>query len=290
MNSAQFNIWPELAIDLNRSVMFNSLAEARDMLEIYTYYYRQQSSELQAQNTQTVELNPNHPVGSVVTIVSPDAVALRDTALSLLACWSTSLDNFLSNHGDSLSERERRGAAILQLRKIDCFVALDVLPPAGVIEADDNVQWDKYCPLFEQMVALGETIIALSSSSSISPSTYSLSSKTFSLDLGIIAAMFNVAARCRDPYIRRRAVRVLRSSTVQEGVWNSVVVATIAEKWIEIEEEGLGVVASCADIPAVARLTNILPVFDVDQPSALVYFSHSSIIDPGMARREILKW
>ncbi|KAJ5976299.1 hypothetical protein N7481_010006 [Penicillium waksmanii] len=295
IRSDQFNIWPELAIDLDRPVGFDSLADAREMLEIYTYWYRQQDAQrislMEKLKTQNPEI-----IADSITNLTRDAVALRDTGLSLLERWSTALDEFLHRRGASLSTRERRGAAILQLRKIDCFVALNAQPLVPELEAENSSSytWDKFCPFFEQMVVLGESINDIYSSPSSSPSSsissYPSSSKTFSLDFGIIASMFNVAAHCRDPYIRRRAVSVLRSSTVQEGVWNSVAIAAIAAKWVEIEEEGLKGVTSCADIPAAARLAQFLPVFDVDQPSAQVYFSHSLILDPANVRREVLQW
>jgi hypothetical protein len=223
-----------------------------------------------------------------------DAIILRNTGLSLLERWSTALEEFLDKRSASLSTRERRGAAILQLRKLDCFVALHAQPLVRELEAKNIFAWDEFCPYFKQMVALGESINESHSSPQSSPSSsvssYRSSSKTFSLDFGIIASMFNVAAHCRDPYTRRRAVSVLRSSTVQEGVWNSVAIAAIAAKWVEIEEEGLEAVTSCADIPAAARIAHCMPFFDEEQPNAQVYFSHSLVFDPENSRREMLQW
>lgn len=297
MNSIEFSIWPNISIDLDQPVVFKSLTEAREMLEVYTYHYRQHSSELTIRNTQ---LNPQHSDSSAVpiTVVTNDAVVLRDTALALLARWSTALDQFLESRGDSLSERERRGAATLKLRELDSFLALNAHPSEGNLMTDEQSVWDKFCPTFEHMVALGESISASysSSSSTASPSSLPLSprsmqsTQTFSLDNGLLSCIFNVATHCRDPFLRRRAIHVLRNSTIQEGVWNSAVMASIAEKWVEIEEEGLGTIRSCADVPVAARLMEILPVFDIDHPSALVYFSHSPLFDLGTVRREIVKW
>ncbi|KAJ6017114.1 hypothetical protein N7451_000493 [Penicillium sp. IBT 35674x] len=271
--AAGFDLWPDLAIDLSEPAVFHSLADAREMLEVYTYYYRQHSTQLRNISTQK---GSNH--------VAPASTVLRDTSLSLLSQWATGLNEFLHKRGASLTARERRGAAVLQLRKLECFVMLDSLRPQDELDPGDNIWLDRYCSSFEQMVTLGESIVEFSSS--LPPS----SPNTFSLDLSIISAMFNVATQCRDPHIRRRAVRVLRTAAVQEGVWNSHFVANIAEKWIEIEEEGLGAVTSYEDVPASARLSQFLPVFDLDQPSALIYFSHSSTMDPMTVRREIIQW
>ncbi|KAL4885440.1 hypothetical protein BJY04DRAFT_134465 [Aspergillus karnatakaensis] len=290
--AASFNLWPELAINLNQPVVFNSLAEAREMLELYTYYYRQRSTELQNKLSQTESLNMalSSPLNSDLVTANPSAIMLRNTTLSLLARWSTALDVFLRERGDSLTSREKRGAAVLKLRRLDSFLALDVLQfqvEGGMETATDHLRWDNYYPLFEQMVTQGEVILQFSAEDTASPSSTPKSTpQTFSLDLGIIGSMFNVAARCRDPYIRRRAVAVLRAAGVQEGVWNSVVVASIAERWMVIEEEGLTFVHSCADIPAAARLAHFRPVFDLDQPSALVYFVYGD----GVVRREVVTW
>lgn len=281
------NLWPESVINLDRPIVFHSLAEAREMLEIYTHYHRQRSTELQGKYKQAKQIN----------VASLSAVALRDISLSLLRRWSGALNAFLHKHSASLTDCERRGAAQLQLRQIDSFIALDVTQTTGEAEPDDQIRWDRYNSVFEQMVALGESIneyshssassfLSSSSSSGMPPS----SPTTFSLDLGIVGVMFNVATRCRDPHIRRRAICVLRAAAVQEGIWNSVVVAAIAEKWIEIEEEGLGVVASCADVPSAARLSHVLPMFDVAQCSAQLFFSHPPQWDSGGVRREVLQW
>ncbi|PYH97889.1 hypothetical protein BO71DRAFT_317559 [Aspergillus ellipticus CBS 707.79] len=273
--AARSNIWPQLVIDLDQPIIFNSLADARETLEIYTFYYRQHTTEPSPTPT-TPPSTPSPPL-------NPAAVTLRDTCLILLSRWSTALETFLRDRTTTLTPRERRATALLQLRKIDCVVALDSLQAAGEAEAGNRVQWDEYCSLFEQMVALGESIIE-------SPAREM--KQTFSLDLGIIPTMFNVAIRCRDPFIRRRAVNVLRASAVQEGVWNSGVVAAVAEKWIEIEEEGLGEVVSCADVPDSARLADCLPVFDAERPTAVVYFKREAPFyeEYGGVRREVFTW
>lgn len=296
MSAARANIWPELVIELDRPIVFHSLADARETLEIYTYYYRQRNMGLQHERTKAEQHSPFSESIELVNGLNHAAVALRDVSISLLDRWSTALDDFLHERSAPLTDRERRGLAVLQLRKIDCLISLDIFEPAGQAEAGDNVDWDKYCGLFAEMVTLGESIVGFSpilspfhpsDAASFPPSS---TPKTFSLDLGIIAAMFNVAVRCRDPHIRRRAVRVLRTSAVQEGVWNSAVVAAIADKWIEIEEEGLDIVASCADVPAVVRVSDFLPVFDGEEPTALVYYRHSAAFDAGGVRKEVFRW
>ncbi|OJJ51783.1 hypothetical protein ASPZODRAFT_12590 [Penicilliopsis zonata CBS 506.65] len=280
MNGSNFsNLWPELVIDLSRPVVFHSLAEAREMLELYTYHYRVHNTNLQ-NDKKGGSGSGLHPPSCAV---SP--ATLRDTSLALLAKWSVALDVFLRQRGESLTDRDRRGAMVLQMRKIDCYIALDILRESDDLSDAtdaDQVKWDRYCPLFDQMVQIGESIVLLSTTATTESGT------SFSLDLGITGCMFNAAARCRDPAIRRRAVQVLRAAAVQEGVWNSRVVAEMAQQWIAIEEEGLVLSPhTCADVPSCARLTHFYPMFDADRRSAMVYFcSHG--LDAG--REVLLQW
>ncbi|KAL8358241.1 hypothetical protein RB601_009584 [Gaeumannomyces tritici] len=60
---------------------------------------------------------------------------------------------------------------------------------------------------------------------------------SFSADLGIVPPLYVVAAKSRDPIIRRRAIQLLRSSARREGMWDSELVAQIGIWLVEIEEE-----------------------------------------------------
>ena len=48
----------------------------------------------------------------------------------------------------------------------------------------------------------------------------------------------------------------------QEGIWNSVLTARVAERLIGIEEAGLGIVTCVADVPDWARISNVDVKFD----------------------------
>ncbi|KAL1839196.1 hypothetical protein VTJ49DRAFT_1785 [Mycothermus thermophilus] len=62
---------------------------------------------------------------------------------------------------------------------------------------------------------------------------------SFSADLGIVPPLYVVATKCRDPRLRRQAIRLLRSSARREGMWDSELTARIAMWIAEVEEEGL---------------------------------------------------
>jgi hypothetical protein len=61
----------------------------------------------------------------------------------------------------------------------------------------------------------------------------------FNLNMGLIVPLYFVAGKCRMHSVRRKAIELLRVRERQEGVSNSFMAAKVAERLVEIEEEGL---------------------------------------------------
>jgi hypothetical protein len=174
--------------------------------------------------------------------------------------WTTAFDAFLKTHADTLTELDRKGVAMLQIQRKIGFMSLQLSRTIF----DDQTLWDQFLPLFNQIVTLAAEILEVGSRSRRYP--------TFSLDMGIVGPLYEVASRCRDPAIRRRAISLLKSRCMQEGVWNSILTAKVAERVVEIEEAGLGVVTSCSDVPDWARLSFVTPVFDSSGRKAVLKY------------------
>jgi len=88
--------------------------------------------------------------------------------------------------------------------------------------------------------------------------------RLFSLDMNIVAFLYAVSHKCRDPLVRRKAVARLKSHPRKEGIWDSVLTARVAERLISIEEEGLGEVTCCQDVPDWARISAVDVQFDLE--------------------------
>jgi hypothetical protein len=108
----------------------------------------------------------------------------------------------------------------------------------------------------------------------------------FSLDLGFVTPVFFCAIRCRDPHLRRRAIRVLGSHLRQEGIWESTVAAAIATRWMQLEEEGLGEIKSAEQIPEAKRIAVLDTQVNVEQSTARLRFTTSTSL---LARDEEYK-
>ena len=174
--------------------------------------------------------------------------------------WSAAFDVFINSHGSLLEESGQKGVAMLKIQQEIGFLSLQL----GRTYFDDQTLWDQFLPLFNQIVSLAAEILDFGSKSRRYP--------TFSLDMGVVGPLYEVASRCRDPVIRRKAISLMKSRCMQEGVWNSILTAKVAERLVEIEEDGLDEVKSCHDVPDWARLSFVAPVFDPAGRRAVVKF------------------
>lgn len=104
---------------------------------------------------------------------------------------------------------------------VGIMVDLDLLKP----EED----YDRHMPAFKAIVDRAESQLKGSGSGApVRP--------LFSLTTAYVGPLYMVAARCRNSNIRHRALSLLRSCQRREGMWDSKVVAGIAEKIIALEE------------------------------------------------------
>ncbi|KAF8850074.1 hypothetical protein BDZ45DRAFT_633415 [Acephala macrosclerotiorum] len=171
----------------------------------------------------------------------------QNESLAIIDSWSASFESFLSIHCSKFSENERKGAGMLQILRDVGYTSLKIERS----RFDDQMVWDEFCPMYEKIVNLAADI--LESNAGI---------PQFTLDMGVIGPLYEVTARCRDPFVRRKAIALWKSAQLQEGIWNSFLTATVAEKVVQIEEAGLGEVRCCADVPDSARISNVDPNFD----------------------------
>lgn len=71
---------------------------------------------------------------------------------------------------------------------------------------------------------------------------YSTSAKrvsfSFTSSPEIVPVLFEIATRTSDPCLRQKAVQLLRSSGRREGVWDGCVAARLAEKIVQLKQQG----------------------------------------------------
>jgi hypothetical protein len=175
--------------------------------------------------------------------------------------WSSALDAYLLSRGGILTIEEEDGLRILQAQSYIALTTLAIAPN----RVYDQTRWDEFNPMFENIISLAADVVQRNVQSETSNSF-------FSLYPGVIAPVFAAISRCRDPVVRRKGIAILKSSSRQEGILNSFLVAKVAERVVELEESGLGDVRCCEDVPNWARISEVRPSFDlVERRVTLTY-------------------
>ncbi|KAI9846842.1 MAG: hypothetical protein M1838_001117 [Thelocarpon superellum] len=168
--------------------------------------------------------------------------------------WFAAFEVFLEKMGPNLSAEELNGALVLKIQQqIHGLVTKIQYWP---MPADEMI-WDEFLPVFDQIVTLARVVVRASTQlSQIKPGR-----RTFSMDPGIVRPLFLTAFRARDPQLRRAAVALLDQTPRQESVWGANVLASCA-RYIIALEEGDREIRTAADVPAFSRINMVQPTFD----------------------------
>ena len=212
----------------------------------------------------------------------------RDKYLDIFERWHHSFQAFLRKHGDTIDSKSWQGARVILIMYNFAHTHIQACP---YVDLGQETIWDQFLPNYERLLALADEVI-----SNIKRET-NLNSQpppNFCLDMNFVAPLYAVAHKCRDPSVRRHAVALLYALPRQEGIWDSMLAARVAEKLISIEEEGLGPITSCEDVPDIARLNNVDVAFDRCGRLGTIKYSRIPIsASPTTIRRdfvETLEW
>ena len=155
----------------------------------------------------------------------------RQEAIDIFDAWMVALENFFITEGPRLGAADIKSLLGLRLQIKTAVIMLKVCIDSGPECTFDNFNDD-----FEDMVSKVEemtTALAI-------PEQRPLEDERtpFTMDLGLVHPLFFVACKCRDWGLRRRAVAQLKRAG-KEGVWEGPIVAALAKRIIELEEEGV---------------------------------------------------
>ncbi|PQK11916.1 hypothetical protein BB8028_0003g05360 [Beauveria bassiana] len=206
-----------------------------------------------------------------------------------LAAWSDAFEPILaSRFHPNMPYIERAGIAALKMFQINANVIFLML------FCDNEVQFDAFMPHFQMIVNLGWEVVSADESrfafaelhaQTPSQAHYAHGTKgafkagkyggagrrlkpSFSADLGIIPPLFVVATKCRDPWLRRQAIQLLKSSARREGMWDSELTSNIATWVMQLEEQGVPGGGGAA----------VPPAFDPRNPSAGGYADAQGVV------------
>ena len=178
----------------------------------------------------------------------------RAEYLRTLDRWSDKFDRLrsvMSNGPEGLTPSNRRTVALLRLHKRGVTINLANVTGSRGAAARDVMMWDDSVDEYDEM--LRDAAVALGLDDDGRPSRPEGDARQFHLEFGVMTAILFVAARCRDPLVRRKALCLILAAPAQEGIWSNMLVARVARRLIDMEESGR-VVRSCSDVPPEVRL------------------------------------
>lgn len=206
--------------------------------------------------------------------------------------WSSALEAYLAKASATMDSKSLQGVAVLKIRHQVSSLHIEYTMQ-NRLQIPNH--WDPLCRECEEIVDLATSVVRLHNNN---PSNSSSKSPMFSMDMSIVWPLFSIVHRCRDPIIRRRAIALLYSTPRQEGLWNSVITARVAEKLMKREEAGLGEVKSSNDVPEGNRISDIDLQFDLQGRKGCLKYSqrrrtgqHIYVVEPILeVFQEIIEW
>ncbi|KAI9727226.1 MAG: hypothetical protein M1834_008486 [Cirrosporium novae-zelandiae] len=229
-------------------IIFSSVTEAQIYLfEYIRYLFRLTDALWSLSSSQSPE---NEHILAIILL-------MKRKCLLALEQWKVLFDTLLQSQARTRSPSKRtlippdindssnlRQQHVSGLLRAYYLLSLIILR-AGIDSSLDETLWDAQIPLFSD---------TLDQIESMRPTVNSGQQKIFSLDIGIVLPLFFTAIKCRDPLLRRKAIKLLGALHRREGVWDSEGATKVAEKIMEIEEGDLGIVGQAEDIVETKRV------------------------------------
>lgn len=187
-----------------------------------------------------------------------------------ISAWSIAFEEFKLLHAASLTSRaDKRAIALLETQSRFCAVDIAINCAGDQV---NHLLWDRYISAFSEMLDYAETAMDLHD-----PETKGDLSPQFHMHSGIVPLLYGIITKCRDPAVRRRAITLMSSRSLQEGVWNNHLVLGVARRIMSVEEDSAGLIGptSCRDIPAESRVRSIAVVAGASDNQYMVGYQGS---------------
>ena len=174
--------------------------------------------------------------------------------------WFDAMHSFLKKNATTLDIRGLQAAMVLKVSANMARIHFSI-PTFDALHCPTC--WDPLYPEFEELVSCASAVIDTEKASLKEQAGDGKIKPLFCLDMSLIGVLFSVAHKCRDPLLRRKVISLLYSVPRQEGVWDSILTARVAERIVVIEEAGLTEVKCAADVPDWARVSDVNVNFDL---------------------------
>jgi hypothetical protein len=172
-----------------------------------------------------------------------DAAAILESYPRHFAAWDARLADYAAT---LKATKHDKAISLLRIRRVLTDVALSHDPSMG------ELGYDGFQDHYLEILDLAATILDAQEPEVLDPKLRqdipaaegnvhptvprAKGRPLFTIITGVTESLYLVAARCRDPTIRRRALDLLNSHPRREGIWESTLAAKIAEAGMIVEE------------------------------------------------------
>jgi hypothetical protein len=200
----------ENQIEMQIPGRFSSLIQAKDVLDQITghlYFFHHTVMEEYKYRKQE-----DFPLDAIV-----EAARIQNQ----FKVWNERFEKYLQRPTSKFSRQEQLVIDVLVIHhRFNSIEAATSVQPEAMIFDNFDAEFDEIVTLAANVIRSRRSSVALD----------------FQLDIGVIQPLYWTAVKCREPWIRQRAMSLLRSIDFQEGVWISTVQAAIAQ--VVINREG----------------------------------------------------
>jgi hypothetical protein len=206
--------WP-YPVPLSKTIptTFSSVAHARDSMV--------HLMNLSLRFVRTVQLLEYDPCAIPVSAYDEQAALLR-----YLSLWRSRFSAFQTAYEHKLIPDDLYAANVLGIQYIVAYTWVStVMDPFQCAH-------DAHIPAYTAAVALAEQL----SEFATTRDKPIQKANNFLLDVEIVGPVYYVSIKCREPFVRRRAVAVLGGMQRREGLWDSKVAAAVAARVVAVEE------------------------------------------------------
>lgn len=195
--------------------------------------------------------------------------------------WTKAVDGLLAHRSESIPPKTMKGITCLRITQRLAEISLEL---SVSVNPFLETVWDGFLDDHKDIVRLAQSVLG-------PPPDVPESAKMrceFSLDMNLVAPLYAVAVRCREPDTRRQAISLLHQVPRVEGIWSSLIAARVAERMMTLEEAGLEQIRHSSDVPAEARIAVRTSTLDASEKSLTVYYARQGFPDECVS--EVFPW
>jgi hypothetical protein len=195
-----------------------------------------------------------------------------ERCLCLIRAWLEAFRAYVAQQDqDTLSSSDRRAFALLELQARYLLLTARMREQTEYDQVSDSIEDTR------ELGALVDLAVRAHEPEKAGPEHFKPTTR-FHLDLGIVPVLFSIASSSQDVQVSRRAVQLLLSMNVQEGIWSSNLAGRVAGRMLELMETETSDDAGLPDT-VLGRMLRVKVHFKPGKEALISYQTHAGVTE-----------